>query len=323
MNNYINELKDTSYRFGWNIYDICQRSRGRESKIYPFLNYVAMVILESKGHKRSKDYDECKRKGMEFLIENVNCVIEKDIFESCSERKVFYAYTITYEKDEGETMPFSRMKMMGMRAKIDMQFKGLSSHFFASAPHELTDTIHNGFQYDEYAYTLMESINLTSKYYVAGMIKDYGKCISMLPTPRELGRAIKETPRLSTFSTDPLSMEGLRLKLLSSSVGDGEYVYKGVRHNRQSAECERTTVHFIKKDNTLLMINSSPNHMSITRGDLPYPIFFAAHRAMEDIHGEDMATAVKTYEHEASAHQALLETMTSQHKRTLELLNDT
>ena len=312
MNNYIKELKATSYRLGGEIDDICQRSGGTESKIYPFLNYVAMAMLEIRGHKRSDDHDECKRKGMEFLIENVNCLIEKDVFASG-----FDAYSITYEKDEGETMPFSRMKMRGMHATVDRQFNGLISSFFDAAPHVLTNTIQNGSEYDEYAYRLLKSIILTSKYYVEDIIKDYGKYIRMLPTPRELGRAIKETPRLSIFSTDPLSRGSLRLKLLSSNVGDGEYVYTGVTYSMR----EQTTEHFIKKDNTLLRIHSAPNHMNITREDLPFSIPFNAYVMMYDIHGEDMARTVKTYEHEANTHKAMLEMMASQHKRTLELLN--
>lgn len=308
MNNYIKELN----RFGGEIDDICQRSGGTESKIYPFLNYVAMARLEIRGRKRSDDHDECKRKGMEFLIENVNCLIEKDVFLSG-----FDAYSITYEKDEGETMPFSRMKMRGMHATVERQFNGLISSFFDAAPHVLTDTIQNGLEYDEYAYKLMKSIILTSKYYVEDIINNYGKYIRMLPTARELGRAIKETPRLSIFSIGPLSRESLRLKLMSSNVGDGEYVYAGVTCN----QCERATEHFIKKGKTLLRINSSPNRMNITREDLPSPIPFSSYMMMEDIHGEDMARTVKAYEHEANAHKAMLEMMASQHKRTLELLN--
>ena len=314
MNNYIKELKATSYGFGGEIDDICQRSGGTESKIYPFLNYVAMAMLEIGGHKRSDDHDECKRKGMEFLIENVNCLIEKDVFASG-----FDAYSITYEKDEGETMPFSRMKMRGMHATVDRQFNGLISRFFDAAPHVMADTIHNGFACDEYAYNLLKTIVRTSAYYVEDIIKDYGKYIRMLPSTRELGRSIKETPRLSTFSTSPLTREILRLKLLSSDVDDGDYVY--ATKNMFSTECERTTEHFIKKGNTLLRIRSTPNYMNITREDLPHPIPFTAYCIMEDIHGEDMARAVKTYEHEASTHKAMLEMMASQYKRTLELLN--
>lgn len=312
MNNYIKELKATKYCFSGEIDDIYQMSGGTKSKIYPFLNYVAMTMLEIRGHKRSNDHDECKRKGMEFLIENVNCLIEKDLFASG-----FDAYSITYEKDEGETMPFSRMKMRGMHTIVGRQYNGLISSFFDAAPHVLTDTIQNDFACDEYAYSLMKAIILTSKYYVADIIKGYGKYIRILPSTRELGRAIKETPRLSTFSTSLLSRESLRLKLLSSDVGDGEYVYTGVMHNK----CERTTEYFIKKDNTLMSIHSAPNHMNITREDLPFSIPFNAYMIMEDIHGEDMARAVKAYEQEASTHKAMLEMMASQHKRTLELLN--
>ena len=317
MDNYVEKLIPYSSILGKDIVMMYRMAGGEKSPLFPFLNYAAMITTKRLVNVKLQydDYDECKRNGMECMTEYVNCLATQNAMLNGLD-----VSTVEYYREEGEKLPFSGFVLHTAYLAADAFYNGFSSYEM------LNERGKKNVELDAYVTFMASSLYKTTKNGVGRVANNCRHYIQGLPTPREMGRMIKETPPLPLNGISPTtSRHDLRLKLLHcGSNNDGEYVYGGaITGKNNGEELEYTIDHFSKHGDSLKRTTaySQRSALDVTQENSENAIHHKSYAVMHELHGMKLARAVKLYRKNLEWNTNLIDTVIEQHTRIKELLS--
>lgn len=316
MDNYVERLRPYSSILGNDIVMMYKMAGGEKSPLFPFLNYAAMITTQRLANVKLQydDYDECKRNGMECMTEYVNCLATQNAI-----LKGLDVSTVEYYREEGEKLPFSGFVIHTAYLAADAFLNGFSSYEM------LNERGKKNVELDAYVTFIASSLYKTTRNGVGRVAGNCRQYIQNLPTPREIGRMIKETPPLPLNEISPtISRQDLRLKLLFyGSNNDGEYVYGGAITDKDRNEVEYTIDHFSKHGDSLKRTTaySQRSALDVTQENSENAIHHKSYTVMHELHGMKLARAVNLYRKNLEWNKNLIDTVIEQHARIKELLS--
>lgn len=316
MDNYVERLRPYSSILGNDIVMMYKMAGGEKSPLFPFLNYAAMTTTQRLANVKLQydDYDECKRNGMECMTEYVNCLATQNAILNGLD-----VSTVEYYREEGEKLPFSGFVIHTAYLAADAFFNGFSSYEM------LNERGKKNVELDAYVTFMASSLYKTTRNGVGRVAGNCRQYIQNLPTPREIGRMIKETPPLPLNGISPtISRQDLRLKLLFyGSNNDGEYVYGGAITDKDRNEVEYTIDHFSKHGDSLKRTTaySQRSALDVTQENSENAIHHKSYTVMHELHGMKLARAVNLYRKNLEWNKNLIDTVIEQHTRIKELLS--
>lgn len=316
MDNYVERLRPYSSILGNDIVMMYKMAGGEKSPLFPFLNYAAMITTQRLVSVKLQydDYDECKRNGMECMTEYVNCLATQNAILNGLD-----VSTVEYYREEGEKLPFSGFVIHTAYLAADAFFNGFSSYEM------LNEMGKKNVELDAYVTLMASSLYKTTRNGVGRVAGNCRQYIQNLPTPREIGRMIKETPPLPLNGISPtISRQDLRLKLLFyGSNNDGEYVYGGAITDKDRNEVEYTIDHFSKHGGSLKRTTaySQRSALDVTQENSQNAIHHKSYTVMHELHGMKLARAVNLYRKNLDWNKNLIDTVIEQHTRIKELLS--
>lgn len=316
MDNYVERIRPYSSILGNDIVMMYNMAGGEKSPLFPLLNYAAMITTKRLTNVKLQyeDYDECKRNGMECMMEYANCFARQN-----SALNGLDVSTVEYYREEGEKLPFSGFVLHTAYLAADAFYNGFSSYEM------LEERGKKNVELDAYVTYMVSSLYKTTKKAVERVANNCRQYIQSLPTPREIGRMIKETPPLPLNGISPTtSRHDLRLKLLlSGSNNDGEYVYGGAITDKNGEEVEYTIDHFSKHGDSLKRTTAYSQRfaLDITQENSENAMHHKSYAVMHELHGMKLARAVNLYRKNLDWSKNLINTVIEQHTRIKELLN--
>ena len=293
-----------------------EKSGKEQSPLFPFLNYAAMITTKRLTNVKLQyeDYDECKRNGMECMMEYANCFARQN-----STLNGLDVSTVEYYREEGEKLPFSGFVIHTAYLAANAFYNGFSSYEM------LNERGKKNVEMDAYVTYMVSSHHKTATKAVKRVSDNCRQYIQSLPTTREMGRMIKETPPLplNEISTR-ISRQDMRLKLLlCGSNHDGEYVYGGTITDKNGEEVEYTIDHFSKHGGSLKRTTAYSQRfaLDVTQENAQNAMHHKSYAVMHELHGMKLARAVNIYRKNLEWNKNLINTVIEQHTRIKELLN--